>query len=332
MLTDMGKFIHWVFLSLWPVENAFRELNIYGSVCKAHYGMLKKDSETVFRFVDEESKKYPLRKFSPLELKFPASLKNEVQVAIALLIFEMNRELNPQTNLIYYSFDGSNHCREKDTITDVCFISFPKCPLHPTDQLYVCTSLGPHVTALTRFSTAYSVAITEGDIAFNLNGSFWTMDNEIPPEDLTPFLTILKHEILHALGFHHVETGVMKASFKAIDTLNNKELRNVAPDQINSWNCIADSLFSNRIPFLAMRVPEGYYEQLEFKPHKTDQRAILKDLKRHPYFKKMFDFNLHSYYYANSPEERAAEDFQGEQLQPAFDHSRWEGEFICGVE
>ena len=297
MLTDMGTFISWILLSLMPIEHSLQEMDIYSSICNNHYGMLSYPSQITPRGNESWRRHSPARRFNPLELRFPASLNNEVQFAIASLIFEMNKEFSGKTNYIYYNFDGSNYCREKDGVTDVCFFSFPTC-LRIGTKPYFCNA-GGTTTAGTRNSKAHNIAITESDIAFNLNGSFW---KDISTDDLKPFLIILKHEILHTLGFGHVQTGLMKKSFTVQDLMNDENLTYIERDQIDSWNCITNSIFIDVVPFLPMRIPDGYYDTLEFKPNVISQEKINKDLNEHPYFSQLFDLKLHSHFYAKERE------------------------------
>ncbi len=328
MLTDMGTFISWVFLSLMPIEHSLEEMNIYNSVCNNHYGMLSYPSQIVPRGNESRRRYSPLRKFSPLELRFPASLNNEVQFAIAGLIFEMNKELGGETNYIYYNFDGSNYCREKDGVTDVCFLSFPICPRMGTTP-YFCDAGG--TTAGTRNSKAHNIAITESDIAFNLSGSFW---KDISTDDLTPFLIILKHEILHALGFGHVQTGLMKEFFSVQDMLNDESLARIEPDQMESWHCITSSIFAEGVPFLRMRIPDGYYDLLEFKPNVISQGEIDKDLNEHPYFSQLFDLKLHQHFYSKereAPTEEKQIDMQTKNTSSSS-HTTLHEQPKCGVE
>ena len=269
--------------------------------------MLRYRSDIIPRGGDH-NRRSPLRNFRPVVLNFPASLRNEVQISIASLIFEMNKELNPKTNLIYYTFDGSNYCQEKDGRSDVCFFSFPNCPSESSSHKkpYICSLLGSNVTAEAKISKVYNIAIVETDIAFNLKGSFWREKEDTPPalNNLTPFLVILKHEILHALGFGHVETGVMESSFFAWEVMSDKELQKIEKNQMDSWNCITDSLFNNRVPFFDILVPEGYYDSLKYYPNKVNQRNIINTLGKHPYFKHLFDLDTHKFMYAQSAEDR----------------------------
>jgi hypothetical protein len=323
----MGKFISWVFLSLMPIEDSLQEMDIYNGICNNHYGMLNSPAQVVPRGNKTWRRYSPLRKFSPLELRFPASLSNEVQFAIAQLIFEMNKEFSGKTNYIYYNFDGSNYCREKDGTTDVCFFSFPICHRMGAKP-YFCDAGG--TTAGTRNSKAYNIAITESDIAFNLNGSFW---KKISTDDLTPFLVILKHEILHALGFGHVQTGLMQKTFTAQDVTNDESFTYIEKDQIDSWNCITNSIFTDGVPFLPMRIPDTYYDTLEFKPNVISQEKINKNLNEHPYFSQLFDLTLHSHFYAKEREPPMEEKQvnTGTNTQSSY-HTDSHKQPSCGVE